>query len=80
MRNAEEDTSFRFPIIVPKKTVGTKRLIEWHHGQIEHRGKHTTIGRLREFGFWVVNAAKEVGGLTFRCVRCKWLRGKCSEQ
>ena len=78
--NAEEDTSFRFPIIIPKKTVGTIRLIEWHHIQIEHRGKHTTVSRLREFGFWVVNAAKEVGAVTSCCVRCKWLRGRCGEQ
>jgi hypothetical protein len=55
-------------------------MIEWHHAQIEHRGKHTTIGKLRELGFWVVNGGKEVGSVVFKCVRCKWLRGKLNNQ
>ena len=38
------------------------------------------MSRLRESGYWVVNANKEAGVVTFRCVRCKWLRGKFEEQ
>lgn len=80
LKNAEESAEFRFPVIIPKRTICTKRIIEWHHNQIEHRGKHTTVARLRECGYWVINANKEVGATTYRCVRCKWLRGKCGEQ
>ena len=80
LANASEDDSFKFPVIIPKRTTCTKRLIEWHHSKIEHRGKHATVGRLREFGFWVINGSKETGSVVFRCVRCKWLRGRCGEQ
>ena len=80
LTNAKEDETFKFPAIIPKRRTCTKRLIEWHHNQIQHRGKHTTVCRLREFGLWIVNAGKEVGSLVFRCVRCKWLRGKFGEQ
>ena len=80
LSQAQEDPSFCFPIIFPKRTTFTKRLIEWHHKQIEHRGKHTTVCRLREYGFWIVNASKEVGAVVFRCVRCKWLRGRFEQQ
>ena len=75
-----EDEAFRFPIIIPKKTVCTGRLVEWHHKKVEHRGKHTTLNKLREQGLWLVNGGKEVGVVVFRCVRCKWLRGKFGEQ
>ena len=78
--NAEEPEDFKFPIIIPKQTVYTKRVVEWHHKKIEHRGKHTTIGEMREAGYWVVNSSKEVGAVVFRCVRCKWLRGKLEGQ
>ena len=78
--NANEDDAFRFPVLIPKGAVATKVLIEWHHKQIEHRGKHATINRLREQGFWVVNSSKEVGAVVFRCVRCKWLRGRLGDQ
>ena len=78
--NSEEEDAFRFPVVIPKGAVATKVLIEWHHRQIEHRGKHATINRLREQGFWVVNASKEVAAVVFRCVRCRWLRGKLGNQ
>ena len=78
--NAKEDKDFKFPVIIPKGTVCTRRLIEWHHRQIQHRGKHSTVSRLREYGFWVINSSKETGSVVFRCVRCRWLRGRCGEQ
>ena len=76
----EENESFKFPFIIPKDTIITKRIVEWYHNKIEHRGKHFTICELRQAGFWVVNGSKEVGGVVFKCVRCKWLRGRCCEQ
>ena len=78
--NAQEDDTFRFPVVIPKGAVATRVLIEWHHKQIEHMGKHATVNRLREQGFWIVNSSKEVGAVVFRCVRCKWLRGRFGNQ
>ena len=81
LSNAEEDDSIvRYPILVPKKTKATRALIEWHHRKIEHRGKHSTICKLREEGFWLVSGSREVGSVVFKCVRCKWLRGKFNSQ
>ena len=80
LSNAQEEVSFRHPAIVPKGTVCTQRLIQWHHQQIAHRGKHTTVSTLREHGWWIINSGKEVGSVVFKCVRCKWLRGKFMDQ
>ena len=78
--NAEEEISFKFPAIIPKEAECTRRMIEWHHKQVAHRGKHTTVCKLRESGFWVINSSKEVGRIVFHCVRCRWLRGKFGDQ
>ena len=80
LSNAQEDVAFRFPAIIPKGTVCTKRMVEWHHKQVAHRGKHTTVCKIREEGWWIISAGKEVGAVVFKCVRCKWLRGKFLEQ
>jgi hypothetical protein len=78
--DAEETDEYKFPLIIQKKTVCTKRLVEWHHKKIEHRGRHTTVAQLREAGYWVISCGKEVGAVICSCVRCKWLRGKTGEQ
>ena len=77
---AEESEDFKFPVIVPKQTICTKRLIEWHHKMIEHRGRHSTVGQLREAGYWVVSCGKETSAVIYACVRCRWLRQKTGEQ
>ena len=80
LANAEEEDTVKFPVLIPKKAKATRRLIEWHHKKIEHRGKHSTVSRLREAGFWLVSGSREVGSVVFRCIRCKWLRGKFNGQ
>ena len=42
LANALEDESFKCPVVMPKKAASTKVMIQWHHAQIEHRGKHST--------------------------------------
>ena len=78
--HAEESADFRFPVIIPKGTVCTKRLVQWYHKKIEHRGRHSTVAQLREAGYWVISCGKEAGAVVHACVRCKWLRGKFVEQ
>ena len=80
LTNAIDDDNVKFPIIVPKSAKATKAMISWHHAQIEHRGKHSTISRIRDFGFWVIGVSKEVGALVHKCVRCRWLREKFGKQ
>ena len=80
LSQAKESEQFRFPIILPKKAILTRRLIEWHHKRIEHRGRHSTVNRLREQGYWVVSGNREVGAVVYQCVRCRWLRGRALGQ
>ena len=80
LAHADEEESFKSPVLIPKNSKATRALIRWHHRRTEHRGKHTTIGRLREVGFWIVNGSREVGSVVFKCVRCRWLRGKLNGQ
>ena len=80
LTHAEESEGFRFPAVIPKHTTYTKRLIEWHHKKIEHRGRYSTMGELREAGYWVISCGKEVSIVVYACVRCRWLRGKFNVQ
>ena len=80
LANSHEDFSNKFPIIIPKSSKATTALIRWHHAKIEHRGKHFTMSRIRDFGYWIINGNKEVGSIVYKCVRCLWLRGKCNNQ
>ena len=80
LTNAQDDDAAKFPVIVPKGAKATKAMIAWHHAQIEHRGKHSTISRIRDFGFWIISVSKEVGAIVHKCVRCRWLRGKFGNQ
>ena len=80
LANSQEDDRDKFPIIIPKNSKATTAMIRWHHAKIEHRGKHFTISRIRSAGYWVINGNKEVGSVVYKCVRCLWLRGKCSNQ
>ena len=80
LMHAEEPTKFRFPIIIPKHTISTKRLVEWQHKKIQHSRRHSTVAQIREAGYWVISCGKIAGAVVHACVRCRWLRGKLGEQ
>ena len=68
----------KHPFILPKK--GAERIVEWHHGKIQHLGRTTTINELRARGFWMLSVNAQVRKVIHNCMRCRLIRGKLSEQ
>ena len=44
----------KHPVILPKESTAVKHLVRWHHQLIEHERRTSTIGELRDNGYWVV--------------------------
>ncbi len=66
----------KHPIILPKKSTTVKRIIEWHHANIQHLGRTGTLCELRSQGYWLINGNSQVKSVVYKCVPCKLLRGQ----
>ena len=60
--------------------VVVSRLIEWHHKQIKHLGRTSTLGEVRACGYWLISANEQVRRVIRKCVPCKVVRGLPVEQ
>ena len=78
----QKDTSLhfdeKFPIVLPKKCVVSRRIIEWCHQQVEFSGRTATQNEARTRGFWV--AGTLIKKVVFESVRRRHLQGKGGEQ
>ena len=70
----------KHPIVLPKTHPISSMIIRWCHQQCQHGGRSLTLYALRQNGYWVVSANTAVRSVIFRCVTCRKLRGKTSEQ
>ena len=77
---SQQDYNIKHPIILPNKSSTMKRLVAWHHKQVEHEGRTSTINELRENGYWIIGCNTLVRSLIHRCYDCRANRGKASEQ
>lgn len=68
------------PILLPKNHHLSKIVILWCHIITCHGGRSFTLNELRARGFWVVHGNNAVRKIIFRCVTCRYLRGKSSVQ
>ena len=66
----------KHPVILPKKSTTVKRIIEWHHANIQHLGRTGTLCELRSQGYWLINGNSQVKSVIHKCVPCKLLRGQ----
>ena len=80
LRNSEQTGEIKFPIIVPKKGLLTRRIVEWFHKKVGHSGRTTTINEIRSNGFWIIGMTTVVKSVIHSCVRCRSLRGKLGQQ
>ena len=74
------DVKVKHPIILPKKDTTVKRIIEWHHADIQHLGRTGTLCELRSRGYWLVNGNSQVKSVVYKCFRCRLLRGQPATQ
>ena len=70
----------KHPVILPKKCVISKRIIEYYHKKVQHCGRTSTINSIRQNGYWVITGNNLVRSVIHQCVKCRILRGKLGEQ
>ena len=80
MKRTECFEVVKHPAILPDKAIATKRLVRYHHQKVQHSGRTTTVGEVRQSGFWVVNVNSCVRNIIYHCVPCRSFRGKLAEQ
>ena len=68
------------PLIIQKETAISKLLAQHFHEGVHYQGQTRTLGALREAGFWITGASKIIRDTIHKCVTCRKLRGKSSQQ
>ena len=80
LRNSGTCEELKFPVILPKKTVLSRRIVEHFHRLIHHLGRTSTINEVRSNGYWVVGISTMVRSIIYHCVKCRSLRGSSGAQ
>lgn len=80
MNDAELNGLQRNPIVLPKNNHITHLLIGYFHLKVCHQGRHFTEGAVRAAEYWVVGLKRMVSSFISKCVVCRKLRGKLSQQ
>ena len=80
MRKSGNPDVVKHPVILPEKAIATRCLVRHHHQKAHHSGRTTTIGEIRQSGFWVVNLNSCVRSVIYKCVPCRAFRGKLAGQ
>ena len=80
LSSSEQPSEIKFPVILPKESPITSKLIESVHRQTGHSGRTTTINELRSNGYWIVGMNAKVKAIVHKCFRCRFLRGRLGEQ
>ena len=68
----------KHPIILPRRCTTTNLIIEYFHGTLQHSGRTSTLNEIRCNGYWVINGNSLVRFIISKCLKCRILRGKCS--
>ena len=68
------------PILLPRSSVITNRIIEWCHNRSSHSGRNMTLNEIRRNGFWIISENAAVRGNIYHSVTCRKLSGKLGEQ
>ena len=70
----------KYPVVLPKNSIISVMIIRWCHVIAEHAGRGITLNELRQRGFFIINGNSRVRHVISKCVVCRRLRGKLSEQ
>ena len=74
------ENNLKFPIILPKESAISRRIIEYYHDQFKHAGRTTTISAVRDAELWIININQLTSSVIYICVKCRILRGNFSIQ
>ena len=80
LNRAQLSHQTRHPIVMPKSGHVPQLLIRHFHKPCFHQGKGITLNTLITSGFWVINAASQVGRMIQKCVLCRKVRSATQVQ
>lgn len=79
-RLRHSDSITKHPVVLPKKSPISRRIIEHFHKMCGHSGRTTTVAEVRSRGYWIVGMNTTVRSVVHHCVTCKKLRGELGGQ
>lgn len=68
------------PIILPKESHISLLLVQHHHEQVKHQGRHLTEEAFRAVGLWILGGKRLINSVLHKCITCRKLHGKLEEQ
>ena len=80
LKKSTLDARIMHPIILPRKSIVTARIIEWCHEKCGHGGRNLTLNEIRVNGFWIISANTAVRSFIHHCVTCRKLTGQFGSQ
>ena len=73
--NSTEKNEIKFPVILPRKSTLSKRIVEHFHHSVEHGGRSSTVNEIRSNGYWILGISSIVRSSIYHCVGCRVQRG-----
>ncbi|KAI4871708.1 hypothetical protein NFI96_005782 [Prochilodus magdalenae] len=80
LKHSALDFNEKFPVIIPGSSHVAKLLVEHFHSRVRHQGRIITEAAVRSAGYWIVGVRRIVNSIIHRCITCKRLRRKVTEQ
>ena len=70
----------KHPVILPRKGHVTALVIRYCHEETKHQGRGITVNAIRSRGFWIIGCSSAVSHYISKCVTCRKLRSRVTEQ
>ena len=80
LRNSSLNENLIHPILLPRRSVITSRIIKWCHNRSGHSGRNMTLNEIRCNGFCISNGNAAMRNHFYHCVTCRKLRAKLGKQ
>ena len=81
IRNSVDiEFSAKFPVILPKMSIISQRIVEHYHKHIHHGGRTSTTNEIRSNGYWIIGMSTKVRSVIYHCVKCRAIRGATGVQ
>ena len=80
LRRSNLNPELMHPVLLPGSDKVSELIVRWCHMKVGHGGRGYTLNQLRRSGFWVVCGNTVVRKIIYKCVTCRYLRGKIGVQ
>ena len=74
LRRSSFPDGLKHPVLLPKDSCFTGRVIARSHEKVAHSGKGMTLNEVRSSGYWILGGTQAVSSFIHNCVVCRKLR------